>query len=136
MSEQSINERVVRGLYEASVRGDVAAIVAAQHPKAVWELPASAPYGGVLAGHGPVREYLSGLYARLGHGLGSELDGVSVSGERVLAQGWYVSTRTRVRFVDLWQLRDGQVVRRVLSFDTATAFANLTGLVAREGAAS
>jgi ketosteroid isomerase-like protein len=136
MSEQSLNERVVRGVYEASARGDVAAIVAAQHPKAVWELPPSAPYGGVLAGHGPVREYLSGLYARLGRGLRSELDGVSASDERVLAQGWYVSETPRVRFVDLWQLRDGQVVRRVLSFDTATGFARLTGLLDREGPAS
>lgn len=104
-------------------------MLAAHHPKAVWELPPSAPFGGVLMGTGPLGEYVAALFTQLGGGLRSDLDDVAVQGDRVWVTGHFVVRgERRVRFADLWQLRDGLVRRRVLATDTATAFAELSGL--------
>lgn len=122
-------EQTIRDLYAASARGEIDAVVAAHDPKAVWELPPSAPFGGVLMGSGPLGEYTASLYTQLGGGLQSELETVDVAGDRALVRGWFVIDTTRVRFADMWQLRDGQIVRRVLATDTATAFAKLSGML-------
>lgn len=94
----------------------------------MWDLPPSAPFGGVLMGTGPLGEYMAALYTQLGSGLQSELEDVCVEGDRAWVTGWFVLGDRRVRFGDLWQLHAGLVRRRVLATDTATAFAQLSGL--------
>lgn len=115
-------------MYADAARGDVDAVLAAHHPKAVWELPPSAPFGGVLMGTGPLGEYTASLFTQLGGGLRSELDEVHAASDRVFVTGWFLLGERRIRFADLWQLRDGQVRRRVLATDTATGFVELSGL--------
>lgn len=118
----------MRGVYADAGRTDVRAVLAAHHEKAVWELPPSAPFGGVLVGTGPLGEYLAALFTQLGGGLGHDLDRLIVAGDRVWVTGHFVMAGKRVRFADLWQLHAGLVRRRVLATDTATAFAELSGL--------
>ena len=117
-------------MYADAAAGAVEDVVAAHHPKAIWELPPSAPFGGVLMGTGPLGEYVAALFVQLdGGGLPSELEAVTVEGDRVFVEGWFVVGTTRVRFADLWTVRGGQITRRVLAADTATAFARLSGLI-------
>jgi ketosteroid isomerase-like protein len=132
MSEQA-NVRLIRELYDAFSRGDLAAVLSSIDTQAelVFEGPQSIPWAGNWRG----REG----WARFFQTLGETTDEITVSMEPFAAQCDHVAAvgryRARVKrtgrridspLVHLWTVRDGQVVRCQELTDTAAEAAACT----------
>src|ERR1044071_2857723 len=125
MSEENVN--VVKGMYEAFGRGDIATVIAALDPRGEWWEAEDFIYAGGNPYVGP-DAVLQGVFARIG----GEWEGFAVSpkevldaGETVVGHGHYSGTykkngeRVRAQFAHLFTFRDGKVVKFRQYTDTA-----------------
>jgi uncharacterized protein (TIGR02246 family) len=105
---------VVRRMYDAVARGDVAAAAACFAPDAVWILPGRGPMAGV---HRGVREIGENFFARLGPLSGgtfrAELLDVAVGEDYVVAVQHATAQRDGMRLdvtgCQLMRIRDGRI---------------------------
>lgn len=109
--------QIIEAHYAASARGDLDGMMAAFAPDVEWTEMAGFPYAGTYRGVDAIRE---GVFARIG---AEWTDYQAVpeqlvdDGDAVVAFGFYAGTFTatgkamRVRFVHLWTVADGAVVR-------------------------
>lgn len=113
------NSDIVRGVYEAFGKGDVAAVLGAFDPGIQWNEAENFLYadGNPYAGPQAVAQ---GVFQRMV----SDIEGFAVVPERfvegdatVLVEGRYrgtmKATRARIdaQFAHVWQMRDGKVIR-------------------------
>lgn len=116
---------VVRGVYDAFARGDIAGFFALLAPDIVWHEAAGHPYGGVYVGHEAI---MQNVLARIG----ADWDGFSAPAEEFIAQDDTVVTLGSYRgtckatgkslvapFAIVWKVREGKV--RALHQHTDTA---------------
>ena len=109
---------VIRGMYDAFARGDVAGVMSKLAPELVWNEAENFVYADQNPYRGP-KAVLDGIFLRLA----TEWDKFSVtpeeiveSGETVVAQGRYRATykvtgaAVDAQFVHVWKMRDGQAV--------------------------
>lgn len=121
----SSNVEVIRGVYEAFARGDIAAVLSVLAPNVRWTEAEGFPYGGTYTGPDAV---LKNVFMRLG----AEWDGFSAApaefvaqGDTVVALGQYSGTyketgrRFSTPFVHVWHFENGKAVRFHQHTDTA-----------------
>jgi ketosteroid isomerase-like protein len=108
---------IVRALYEAFGRGDIAAVLAAFDPNIEWNEAENFPYADGNPYVGP-NAVLEGVFQRLG----AEWDAFAAvptevldAGERVVALGHYTGVykstgrAVRAQFAHVYRLRDGKI---------------------------
>jgi hypothetical protein len=135
------NAAIIRGMYEAFARGDVAAVLGALHEQAEWNEAEHFTYWRGEAFIGP-QAVLSGVIARIPQ----DLDGFAIDVRRIVAAGDTVLVEARYRgtakatgkpidaqVAHVWDLRDGKVVRFQQYTDT-WQFAQATGVAPLEKA--
>jgi uncharacterized protein len=118
---------VIRALYDAFARGDIAAVLGAFAPDIVWNEAEGFVYADRNPYVGP-QAVLEGVFMRLG----TEWDGFNAmpeeiigSGDSVIARGRYRGTfkttgvAVNAQFVHAWKLRDGKVAGFQQYTDTA-----------------
>ena len=118
---------VIRGIYEAFARGDVAGVISKLAPELVWNEAENFVYADGNPYLGP-KAVLDGIFMRLA----TEWDGFSVapeeiveSGDTVIARGRYRATykataaAVDAQFVHVWKMRDGEAVMFQEYTDTA-----------------
>ena len=113
----------VRRLYAAFEQKDDEALLDTLSPEVEWYVPEILPYGGTFHGVEQVREYLDALsgFVERGH-----LDTVRMidAGDHVVVLGHW-SSRTvsggafDSRFANIFEVRDGKIVRLDSYVDTA-----------------
>jgi len=119
---------LLRGLYEAFGRGDIAAVLGAMDPAISWHQAEGNPYkvdGGAWIGPNAIVE---NLFVKLG----TEWDGFTVtparfseSGDRVIVEGRYTGTYKATgksidaQFCHIWNVKDGKVTAFQQYTDTA-----------------
>lgn len=124
MSEKNVG--IIRGMYEASAKGDKASAIACLDPEVVWRLAENFIYAGEKPRVGP-DEVLEGFKR-----IDEEWEGFAVTpmelldaGDTVIAKGYYTGThrksgkRLRAQFAHFYDLRDGRVIRFQQYTDTA-----------------
>jgi len=127
---------VIRGIYDAFGRGDVAAVLAALDENVEWYEAEHVTYwrGGPFVGPQAI---VDGLFSKLG----ADFDGFRVDVERIVDAGDTVLAEARYRakaangtgkpldaqVAHVWDLRDGKVVRFQQYTDT-WLFAEVTGV--------
>lgn len=124
MGEDSVD--VVRGIYEALGRGDVAAVLGAMADDVAWHEAEGMPYGGVYRGGQAVVENVFGPIMR-------DVPNFSVSPEEIIGSGDTVAVVVRyagtgqatgkqldLPVVHVWDVRDGKIARFRQFIDTAT----------------
>jgi ketosteroid isomerase-like protein len=124
MAEDSVD--VVRGIYEAFGRGDVAAVLAAMAEDVEWYEAEGMPYGGVYRGGQAVVENVFGPIMR-------DVPNFAVSPEEIIGSGDTVAVVVRytgtgqatgkqldLPVVHVWDVSDGKIVRFRQFIDTAT----------------
>ena len=125
MSE--LNVSVVRGMYEAFGKGDIAKVIAALDPQIEWLEAENFIYADGNPYIGPTA-VLEGVFMRIE----AEWEDFTVSpkeildaGETVVGHGYYSGTykkngkQVRAQFAHLFTLREGKVVRFQQYTDTA-----------------
>ena len=123
MSDQTLE--VVRGLYDAFARGDVAAVLGSLSADIEWTEAEGFPLGGTYVGPDAV---LKGVFMRLG----TEWEGYAAvpyeyidGGDAIVAlgkySGKYVATGKsfEAHFAHVWKLRDGKAYRFQQYVDSA-----------------
>jgi ketosteroid isomerase-like protein len=118
---------VIRGMYEAFARGDVAGVMAKLSPDLIWNEAENFLYADGNPYVGPAA-VLAGIFTRLA----TEWDKFTVTPEEVIGLGDTVIARGRYRgtykgtgaavdaqFAHVWKLRDGQAVSFQEYTDTA-----------------
>lgn len=121
------NVSLVRGAYEAFARGDVDAVLGMLDEQIEWYEAEGSPW---YPGHplqGP-QQVLDGVLARLPQSYKDfriEVDRFLGDGDVVVMQGRYKATKAHAtgrplnaRVVEVWDLRDGKVVRYEQYVDT------------------
>ena len=121
----STNTDLVRAIYAAFARGDIAAVLATLAPDVHWTEAEGGPYGGVSVGPDAV---LEDVFMKLG----GEWDGYSAvptafvaERDMVVALGDYSGTykatgkRFTAPFAHVWKFRDGKAVSFHQHTDTA-----------------
>jgi len=119
---------LLRGLYEAFGRGDIAAVLGAMDPAISWHQAEGNPYkvdGGAWIGPNAIVE---NLFVKLG----TEWDGFTVtparfseSGDQVIVEGRYTGTYKATgksidaQFCHIWNVKDGKVTAFQQYTDTA-----------------
>jgi ketosteroid isomerase-like protein len=116
---------LIRALYGAFLRGDIAAVLAGLHPEVSWTEAAGFPYGGTYVGPQAVMER---VFTRLG----AEWKGFSAvphqfvtEGDTVVVLGEYTGTfratgkNFRAAFAHVWKVENDKVVRFHQHTDTA-----------------
>ncbi len=116
MAEENV--RIVRGLYEAFGRGDVATVLGRMDQGIEWREAENFIYADRNPYVGP-QAILEGVFMRLG----SDWEGFTVmpeefldAGERVVVMGTYgglykgTGRRVRAQFAHIWNVEDGRVV--------------------------
>ena len=111
------NKRVVKELYGAFGRGDMAAVRALVAEDVIWHLPGTVPhYSGTYKGPSSVADFFQNLYANVGIEAFEPCEFVA-EGDRLLVIGW---SRGRVkntgrafdnRWVMAFTVRDGRIAR-------------------------
>jgi ketosteroid isomerase-like protein len=127
MSEANV--ALVRGVYDAFARGDIAAVLGAMSPGIVWEEAENFPYADGNPYVGP-DAIVAGIFARLG----GEWDGFAAvpeeyldAGDTVVALGRYRGTcKATGRALDawmahVWRIADGRAVHFRQLVDTLAA---------------
>jgi ketosteroid isomerase-like protein len=123
MAEDSVD--VVRGVYEAFGRGDVAAVLGAMADDVEWREAEGMPYGGVYRGGQAVAENVFGPITR-------DVSKFAVSPEEFIGSGDTVAVVVRytgtgqatgkqldLPVVHVWDVRDGKIARFRQFIDTA-----------------
>lgn len=121
------SSEIVKGLYAAFLRGDVAAVLAAFDTQIEWREAENSPWAGGNPYVGP-QAIVSGVFGRVL----AELEGFAIAparfvdaGDTVLVEGRYTGRMRATgkpvdaQFAHVWQLRDGKVVRFQQYTDTA-----------------
>ena len=119
---------LLRGLYEAFGRGDIATVLGAMDPAISWHQAEGNPYkvdGGAWIGPNAIVE---NLFVKLG----TEWDGFTVtparfseSGDQVIVEGRYTGTYKATgksidaQFCHIWNVKDGKVTAFQQYTDTA-----------------
>ena len=127
MAAEQDNVEILKGLYEAFRRGDVAPVLAGMDDKIEWSEAESNPY---YLGHPFVgqNEVVEGVFARVPN----DFDGFEIRPERFVAQGDTVIMLGRywadkahatgkpldVQVVHVWDLHEGKAVRFQQYVDT------------------
>lgn len=120
---------VVRRVYDAFDRQDLAGVLAHCHPEIEVCQRQALPWGGVYRGHAGVRQFFGALVAHIDTRV--EIDRLFAAGDTVVEVG---TTRGRARAsgrafaVDethLWTVRDGCIVRMEALVDEAAMQAAL-----------
>lgn len=125
MSQENVE--VVRRVYEAFARGDVAAVLGALDSRVEWREADNHPYadGNPYVGHDAV---LGGIFARLGgewENFAATPDEIFDAGDTVVARGHYTGTfketgaSLRAQFAHFFTMRDGRVTKFQQYTDTA-----------------
>lgn len=122
MAQTSVE--VVRGVYEAFARGDVAGVFALMTEDVEWHEAEGMPYGGVHRGPQEIGEKVLGPMT-------SDVEGFAVTPEEVIGSGDTVAAVCRytgtgkasgreldIQVAHLWDVRDGKVVRFRQYIDT------------------
>ena len=125
MSEQNVS--IVKGMYEAFGKGDIAGVIAALDPQVEWLEAENFIYADNNPYIGP-DAVLQGVFMRIG----AEWEDFTVSprgildaGDTVVGHGYYSGTykkngkQVRAQFAHLFTFRDGKVVRFQQYTDTA-----------------
>ena len=125
MSQEHVN--VVRGMYEAFGRGDIASVLAALDPKIEWWEAENFIYADNNPYVGP-NGVLEGVFMRIV----AEWDGFAVTpqeihdgGDMVISEGHYSGTykkngqAVRAQFAHFFAFRDGKIVKFQQYTDTA-----------------
>ncbi len=125
MSQENVN--VVRGMYEAFGRGDMAHVIGALDPQVEWWEAENFIYADGNPYVGP-EAVLAGVFARIG----ADWEGFAVTpkevldaGDTVIGHGYYSGTlkkngeRVRAQFAHFFTLRGGKVVGFQQYTDTA-----------------
>jgi hypothetical protein len=115
MSDKAVE--IIKGLYQAFARGDVAGVLGAFASEIEWTEAEGFPYAGTYTGGEAI---LAGVFMRLA----TEWQGFAAvpaefvgQGETVVALGEYSGTYRatgksfRAPFVHVWRLRDGKIHR-------------------------
>ena len=123
MAEPSVD--VVRGVYEAFGRGDVAAVLGAMADDVEWHEAEGMPYGGVYRGGQAVAENVFGPVMR-------DIPNFAVSPEELIGSGDTVAAVVRytgtgqatgkqldLPVVHVWDVRDGKIACFRQFIDTA-----------------
>ena len=123
MAEGSVH--VVRGVYEAFGRGDVAAVLGAMADDVEWHEAEGMPYGGVYRGGQAVAENVFGPVMR-------DIPNFAVSPEELIGSGDTVAAVVRytgtgqatgkqldLPVVHVWDVRDGKIACFRQFIDTA-----------------
>jgi hypothetical protein len=119
------NGALISGLYASFAKGDVPAVLGALDQKVEWREADGFPYAGTYNGPDAV---LNGVFMPLGtewDGFTVTPDEIVVSGDRVIAMGYYAGTYKatgksfRAQFAHAWRLADGKVVNFQQYVDTA-----------------
>lgn len=125
MSQENVS--VVRGMYEAFARGDVAHVVSALDPRVEWREAENFIYADGNPYVGP-DAVVSGVFMRMAaewEQFTVTPDELSDAGETVVARGHYSATykkngeRVRAQFAHFFTFRDGRVVEFQQYTDTA-----------------
>ena len=137
----SDNASIIRGVYDAFLRGDITAVVAAMDEQIEWNEAEHVTYWQGVPFNGP-HAVLTGVFARLGH----DFDNFRVEVSRLVAAGDTVVVEARYRataratgkpldaqVAHVFDLRDGKVVRFQQYTDT-WQFAQVTGIAPHERA--
>ena len=125
MSEENV--KVVRGMYEAFGRGDIAAVIAALDPRVEWWEAENFIYADGNPYVGP-EAVLQGVFMRIA----MEWDGFAVTptdvldaGDTAIGHGIYSGThkqtgkQVRAQFAHFFTFRDGKIVKFQQYTDTA-----------------
>jgi ketosteroid isomerase-like protein len=125
MSEQNV--MMVKSMYEAFGRADIAGVIAALDPQVEWLEAENFIYADGNPFIGP-QSVLEGVFMRLG----SEWEGFSVSpkeildaGDTIISHGYYSGTykkngkSVRAQFAHMFTIRDGKVTKFQQYTDTA-----------------
>jgi hypothetical protein len=113
------NKRVVKELYGAFGRGDMAAVRALVAEDVIWHLPGTVPhYSGTYKGPSSVPDFFPNLYANVGIEAFEACEFVAEA-DRVLVVGW---SRGRVKntgraFDDRWVMAFTVRERRIAKFE-------------------
>lgn len=126
------NVEVVRGLYAAFAKGDIANVLGVLDPEIEWTEAEGFPYGGTYTGPQAV---LQNVFIKLGtewDDYRADPQEILDAGERIVALGTYSGTfkatgkSMRVPFAHVMTLKDGKVVRFVQYTDTLKVSEALT----------
>jgi uncharacterized protein len=123
MAEGSVD--VVRGVYEALGRGDVAAVMGAMADDVEWHEAEGMPYGGVYRGGQAVAENVFGPIMRDVPNFGVSPEEFIGSGDTVAVVVRYTGTgqatgkQLDLPVVHVWDVRDGKIARFRQFIDTA-----------------
>lgn len=118
-------DALVRG-YEAWNRGDVDGGMEMLHADIEWCPPADSPFAGPHRGHAAVRRFFESMLEAFDELRREPLEFVE-DGDRVLVpvrsyvRGAGSGVGVEVGVIDVWQVRDGLVVRYEVHPDTAAA---------------
>ncbi len=126
MSEQPHDPvAVVRGVYDAFARGDMAGFFALLAPEMVWNEALGHPYGGRYVGADEiVRNVLAPLGAQW-ENFTAVNEGFVAEGDTVVSLGTYRGTykatgkRVEAPYATVWKVKDGKVLSLHQHTDTA-----------------
>lgn len=133
MSQENMD--IIRGLYDAFVRGDIPAVLGGLDANVEWREAEGFLYADQNPYIGP-GAVLAGVFARLGgewEGFQAKPDSLLDAGEAVMAQGHYTGVykatgrAVRAQFAHVWTLRGGKVVRFQQYTNTKQFFDAATG---------
>jgi ketosteroid isomerase-like protein len=125
MSQENVN--VVRGMYEAFAKGDVAGVVGALDPRVEWREADNFIYADGNPYVGP-DAVVSGVFMRIAadwEDFAVSPEEVLDAGETAIGRGYYSGTckkngeRVRAQFAHFFTFRDGRVVKFQQYTDTA-----------------
>jgi hypothetical protein len=123
MAEDGVG--VVRGVYQAFGRGDVAAVVGAMADDVEWYEAEGMPYGGVYRGGQAVVENVFGPIMRDVPNFAVSPEEIIGSGDTVAVVARYTGTgqatgkQLNLPVVHVWDVRDGKIARFRQFIDTA-----------------
>jgi ketosteroid isomerase-like protein len=129
------NATIVRGIYEAFARGDIAAVLGALHEQAEWNEAEHFTFWTGESVIGP-QAVLSQVIARIPQtldGFSIEVGRIVAAGDVVLVEARYKASATATgkpidaQVAHVWDLRDGKVIRFQQYTDT-WQFAQATGV--------
>ena len=141
LTDVTDNAATIRGVYDAFLRGDIPAVVAAMDPQIEWNEAEHVTYWPGTPFIGP-HAVLTGVFARLAHDFDNfrvEVGRIVAGGDTVLVEARYRGTaRATGKALDaqvahVWDLRDGTIVRFQEYVDT-WQFAQVTGVAPEERA--
>ncbi|HEY7911992.1 MAG TPA: nuclear transport factor 2 family protein [Blastocatellia bacterium] len=132
MSQENV--AIIRGMYEAFARGDVAAVLSALSPKVEWHEADNFIYADGNPYIGP-DAVLEGVFKRLAvewEGFAVEPAGILDAGDTVVAYGYYTGRyrktgeAVRAQFAHMFTLENGKLAKFQQYTDTAQ-FARAVG---------